>query len=124
MVLRSYRYVAFGVNNPVAFTGAAHAQQPNSPSFGKHKIGDIEVISLIDGIVEVPPREGFIWNASVELTKTALRAAGLPDVSVPFPFTAMAVKIRDHLMLIDTGTGGSPVYGPNCGTFTVTTSIA
>jgi len=103
------------LSKPVAFIGAAHAQQPVTPSFRKHKIGDLEVISLIDGIVQAPPREGFIRNAGVEQIKAALRAAGLPDDRVPIPFTAMAVKMNDQLILIDSGTGGAPVYGPSCG---------
>ena len=108
-------YAAFGLSKPIAFIGSAHAQQSINQPFRKHKIGDIEVISLVDGIVEVPHREGFIRNASVEQTKAALRAGGLSDAHVPVPFTVMAVKIRDRLMLIDSGTGGFPIYGPRCG---------
>jgi len=52
-------YAAFGLNKSVAFIGAAHAQQDGAP-FRRHKIGDLEVISLLDGAAGVPPREGFI----------------------------------------------------------------
>lgn len=108
-------YVAFGLTKPVVFIGAAHAQQPVSAPFRKHKIGDMEIISLLDGSIEVPHREGFIKNANVDQTKAALRAAGLSDAHVPIPFTAVAVKLRDRLVLVDTGAGGFPVYGPNSG---------
>jgi glyoxylase-like metal-dependent hydrolase (beta-lactamase superfamily II) len=107
-------YAAFGITKPVAFIGAAHAQQTNQ-SFFKCKVGDIEVITLSDGIVEVPHREGYIKNANVEQTKAALRVAGLSDAHVPVPFTVMAVKMGDRLMLIDSGTGGFPIYGPKSG---------
>ena len=116
-------FAAFGLSKPVAFIGAAQAQ-PANPGFFKHKVGDIEVTTLSDGIVEVPHREGFIKNANVEQTKAALRAAGLSDVHVPVPFTAMAVKIGDRLMLIDTGTGGFPIYGPKAGTLSQSMAAA
>ena len=109
-------YAAFGLTKPVAFIGAAHAQHDIGQPFRKHRVGDIEVISLTDGIVEVPHREGYIRNATVEQTKAALRAAGLSDASVPVPFTATAVRMGGELILIDAGTGGFPIYGPRAGT--------
>jgi glyoxylase-like metal-dependent hydrolase (beta-lactamase superfamily II) len=108
-------YAAFGLNKPIAFIGAAHGQQPAIQPFHRHKVGDIEVISLVDGMVEVPHREGYIRNANVEQTKAALRAAGLSDAHVPIPFAVMAVKMHDRLVLIDSGTGGFPIYGPKSG---------
>lgn len=76
-------YLAFGLKKQIAFIGAAHAQQAVSPSFRKYRIGDIEVISLIDGNVEVPPRDGFIRNAGAEQIKAGLCAAGLSDAIRP-----------------------------------------
>jgi glyoxylase-like metal-dependent hydrolase (beta-lactamase superfamily II) len=108
-------YAAFGLNKAVAFIDAAHAQQPATQPFHKHKVGDIEVISLVDGFVPVPHREGWIKNANVEQTKAALRAAGLSESHVPVPFTVTAIKMDGRLMLIDSGTGGFPIYGPNSG---------
>jgi glyoxylase-like metal-dependent hydrolase (beta-lactamase superfamily II) len=105
---------AFGLNAPIAFIGAAEAQE-RGQAYRKHKIGDIEVISLVDGLLEAPQREGWITNASVDQTKAALRAAGLTDAHVPIPFTALAINMGDRLVLIDTGTGGSPPYPPQSG---------
>jgi glyoxylase-like metal-dependent hydrolase (beta-lactamase superfamily II) len=34
---------------------------------------------------------------------------------VPIPFTAVVAKIGNRLVLIDAGTGGTPVYGPKSG---------
>lgn len=90
-------YAAFGLTKPIAFVGAAHAQQNSEQPFGRHKVGDMEITCLIDGMIRVPHREGFIRNATVEQTKAALRASGLSDDSVPVPFTAMAVKIGTAL---------------------------
>ena len=107
-------FAAFGLNAPVAFIGAAQARSLGEP-FRRHKVGDIEVFSLIDGFVEVPHREGWIRNASVEKTKAALRASGINDAHVPILFTATVLKMADRLLLVDTGTGGFPIYGQNSG---------
>src|SRR6266446_5989562 len=42
-------HTAFGLSKPVAFVGAAHDQQSAALLFRNHKIGNIEVISLVDG---------------------------------------------------------------------------
>lgn len=107
-------FAAFGLGQSVALIGAADAQQPLQ-AFSWHKIGDLEVISLMDGMIEVPPREGFIANANVDQTKAALRAGGLSDAVVPIPFTVLAVKMGARLVLVDAGTGGFPIYGPRSG---------
>lgn len=57
-------YAAFGLTKPLAFIGAAEAQQ--TPTFRKYKVGDIEVISLYDGVWEKPHDEKFINGANVE----------------------------------------------------------
>ena len=107
-------YAAFGLTKPIAFIGAAQAQTP-AQGFRKYKVGDIEVISLYDGIWEKPHDENFIKGANVEQTKTALKAAGLTDAHVPIPFTIIALKTRDSLVLIDSGTGGGQAGGPKAG---------
>jgi glyoxylase-like metal-dependent hydrolase (beta-lactamase superfamily II) len=100
-------FAAFGLDKPLAFIGAAQAQTiPTAPGFKKYKVGDIEVISLFDGIWEKPHDENFIKGANVEQTKAALKAAGLTDAFVPIPFTALAVKTGGRVVLIDSGTGG------------------
>jgi len=108
-------YGAFGLSKPIAFIGMAHAQQTPPAPFRKHKVGDIEIFSLVDGMAEVPPREGFIKNASVDEVKTALRAGNISDALIPIPFTATVIKFGDRLVLIDSGAGGFPTYGPRSG---------
>jgi glyoxylase-like metal-dependent hydrolase (beta-lactamase superfamily II) len=108
-------YTAFGLTKSIAFIGAAQAQPAPKQGFFKFKVGEMEVTSLSDGISEAAHREGWIRNATVAQTKGALRAAGLSDAFVPIPFTVLAVKIREHLVLIDSGTGGFPIYGPKAG---------
>ena len=105
-------YAAFGLDRPIAFIGAARAQQSADQPFVKYKVGDIEIISLSDGGLAVPHREGFIRNANVEQTKAALRAAGLSDANVPLPFTVMAAKMGDNLVLIRFGHGRISILWP------------
>src|SRR4029453_16223242 len=66
---------AFGLTKPIAFIGAAEAQQ-SPQGFRKYKVGDIEVISLYDGVWEKPHDENFIKGVSVDETKAPLRAGG------------------------------------------------
>jgi hypothetical protein len=106
-------YAAFGLTKPIAFIGAAEARQ--TPNFRKYKVGDIEVISLYDGVWEKSHDENFIKGVNVEQTKAALRAAGLADTLVPIPFTVIAVNTGGRLVLIDSGTGGGQAGGPKAG---------
>src|SRR5436190_19742011 len=108
-------YAAFGLDRPITFVGAACAQQSVPPPFRKYQVGDIEVFSLIDGTRDVPLREGMIRNVNVEQVKAALRGAGLPDTQSPVRFIVMALKLRDQVVLIDSGTGGHPIYGQGVG---------
>lgn len=103
----------FGLSKPIAFIGAAEAQQ--AQSFKKFMIGDIEVFSLSDGIWEKAHDENFIRGVSVDQTKAALRAAGQTDAFVPVPFTVIAVRTGGQLVLIDSGTGGGQTGGPKAG---------
>ena len=106
---------AFGLDKPLAFIGAAQAQTtPAGPGFKSYKVGDIEVISLYDGVWEKAHDENFIKGANVEQTKAALKAGGLTDAFVPIPFTIMAVKTPGGVVLIDSGTGGQ-TGGPKAG---------
>ena len=108
-------YAAFGLAKPIAFIGAAQAQQAPAQGFRKYKIGDIEVISLYDGMWEKAHDENFIKGANVEQTKAALKAGGLTDAHVPIPFTVIAINTGGRLVLIDSGTGGGQAGGPKAG---------
>jgi glyoxylase-like metal-dependent hydrolase (beta-lactamase superfamily II) len=105
-----------GLNGRVAFIGSAHAQKAMEQGFHRHKVGDIEVTALYDGVWEKGHDPGFIKNATVDETKAALAAAGLPTEFVQIPFTPSVVKTGGKIVLIDTGTGGQ-TGGPKAGTF-------
>jgi glyoxylase-like metal-dependent hydrolase (beta-lactamase superfamily II) len=108
-------YAAFGIDRPITFVDAAYAQQSGTQPFRKYKVGDVEVFSLIDGMRDVPLREGMVRNVGVEQVKTALRTAGFPENQAPVRFIVMALKLRDQVALIDSGTGGHPIYGQGNG---------
>lgn len=104
----------FGVASKVAFVHPAMAQG-TEPAFKSIKIGDIEVISLYDGMWEKPHDEGFIKGVSVDQTKASLKQAGLTDAFVPVTFTMLVVKTGGKTVLIDTGTGSGQTGGPKAG---------
>jgi glyoxylase-like metal-dependent hydrolase (beta-lactamase superfamily II) len=108
-------YAAFGLSKPISFVDAAHAQQSVTQPFRKYTVGDIEVFSLLDGMRDVPLREGMVRNVGVEQVKAALRTAGFPENQAPLRFIVMALKLRDQVVLIDSGTGGHPIYGEGNG---------
>ncbi len=98
---------ALGLDKRLAFIGPAHAQKTPDPAAGfhKYKVGSIEVTALYDGIWEKPHDAGFIKNASVEDTKTALGKAGLSTDFVSIPLTVIVLKVGDRLIMVDSGSG-------------------
>lgn len=84
--------------------------------FRSIKLGDTTIYSLSDGATQGPVRPGVIKNATMEQVRAALIDAGKSDTIARTPFTTIAIaRNDDRLILIDSGTGGAPIYGPNCG---------
>jgi hypothetical protein len=100
--------VALGLNKPLSWVTPADAQTTPDPRLGfhKYKVGAIEVTALYDGIWEKPHDSGFIRNASVEETQTALRQAGLPTEFVSIPLTVIVLKLGQKTIMVDAGSGG------------------
>jgi len=107
--------VAFGVDRPITFIGAARAQPSVTQPYRKYQVGDIEVFSLIDGMRDVPLRDGMVRNVGVDQVRAALRGAGFADNQAPSRFMVMALRLRDQVVLVDSGTGGHPIYGAGVG---------
>ncbi len=105
-----------GLNGRFAFIGTALAQKSMEQGFYRHKVGNIEVTAIYDGVWEKAHDPGFIKNATVDETKAALAAAGLTTEFVPIPFTPNVVKTGGKVVLIDSGTGGGQTGGPKAGT--------
>ena len=108
-------YAVFGLDRPIAFVGAAHAQTSATQLFRKYSVGDIEVFSLVDGMRAVPLGANRVRNASLDEIKDALKNAGLSDSQWPSRYIVMALRLRDQIVLIDSGTGGHAIYGEGTG---------
>jgi len=113
---------AFGLDRTIEIIPPASAQQGGSPTqmnpkglkFHRFNVGAIEVTQVFDGAVERDHNPAFIKNASLDDTKAALRAAGLPDEKTPNTYTVTVVKLGDRHVLFDSGNGlgsGNPNIG-------------
>lgn len=100
--------LALGLDRRVTFLGASPAAAAAMVDQGFHRfqVGDVEITALYDGLWEKPHDENFIKGVSIEQTKAALAAGGLPTDAIRIPFTAMAARIGDKTVLFDAGTGG------------------
>ena len=116
---------AFGLDKPLRLITPAEAQGERAASpgqtaqekgFTEFSVGDIEVTQLYDGVWEKEHDPNFIKQATVEETKAALRAAGLPDAHVPIPFTVTVIKTRGQTVMFDSGTGAQ--LAPTAGLIT------
>ncbi|MCB1506160.1 MAG: MBL fold metallo-hydrolase [Hyphomicrobiaceae bacterium] len=94
-----------GINSRMVFAESPAAADLMAKGYYSFKVGDIEVTTISDGIWQKPHDPGFIKNATVEETKAALTAAGLPSESVPIPFTVTVVRTGGRTIMFDSGTG-------------------
>jgi glyoxylase-like metal-dependent hydrolase (beta-lactamase superfamily II) len=124
VVSASVAAAAFGLDKPMVFIAPATAQKAGGSKallekgFTTFKVGDVEVTQLYDGIWEKAHDPAFIKQATVEETKAALRAAGLPDAHVPIPFTVTVIKTNGKTVMFDSGTGAQ--LAPTAGLITKT----
>ena len=84
-----------------------------SPGFRRTKMGDVEIISVLDGIARRPLGEEFVKNAPLAEVKALLTSQGLPTDDIDVPFTPFVVIAGGRKVLIDTGLGD--FGGPNAG---------
>lgn len=83
------------------------------PGFRRMKVGDAEVVSLVDGIARRPLGEEFVKNAPLAEVRALLSSQGLPTDYIDVPFTPFLVLAGGRKILIDTGLGD--FGGPNAG---------
>ncbi len=76
-----------------------------SPGFRRVKVGDMEVISLIDGVARRPLGEEFVKNAPIAEVRASLASQGLPTEYIDVPFTPFLVVAGNRRILMDTGLG-------------------
>jgi glyoxylase-like metal-dependent hydrolase (beta-lactamase superfamily II) len=98
---------AFGLAGSLEFITPARADAPAEPTVGfyRYKVGSIEVTAVYDGIWRKPHDPAFIKGVSVDETKAALAKAGLPTAFMPIPLTVIVLKMGDHAVMIDAGSG-------------------
>jgi len=89
----------------IVFAESKAAADLMAKGFYNFKVGDIEVTTISDGQWLKPHDPGFIRNATIDETKAALAAAGLPDDKVTIPFTVTVVKSGGKTIMFDAGTG-------------------
>ena len=84
-----------------------------SPGFRRMKLGEMEVISLIDGIARRPLGEEFVKNAPLAEVRALLASQNLPTEYIDIPFTPFLVVAGNRRILMDTGLGefGGPTTG-------------
>ena len=97
--------LVFGLEGPVNFVGAAHAQRAADSL--KYMVGDIEVFSLHEGATERVLDAGFVKNAALEDVKKALTAGGIGPDKFANPYTVTAIRRGNTVVLFDVGFGGN-----------------
>jgi len=92
---------------PVWAQNAANFGTPTlpTPGFRKIKVGDLEVISLNDGIARRPLGEEFVKNAPLAEVRALLASQNLPTDYIDIPFTPFLVVAGGRRILMDTGLG-------------------
>ena len=97
---------ALGLTGSLAFLPSTAAAAVREKGYYSYKVGgDIEVISIYDGVWEKPHDESFIIGATVEQTREALKKAGDTDEFIPIEFAFTVVRTGGKTILIDAGTG-------------------
>ena len=91
------------------FTGrgvlAAAPVGGKSTGIYRYKIGDYEIIQLMDGARTFPMPDKFVANISKDQAIQAAAAAYMPEGKVTIPFSPMIVNTGSKLVAIDTGNG-------------------
>ena len=107
------RLVAFAL--ALAATASLHAAdaRPESPGWYSTKIGRFTVTALWDGTLEMPVDEVFARPGPAQLK--ALRERAYLPATMPLSVNAFVVDTGPRIVMIDTGTGASRMFGDGLG---------
>ena len=97
---------ALGLTGQFAFLPSAQAADLRKKGHYSYKVGDIEVISIYDGVWQNDGFGGFAADVSEDQVKAALSSAGLTTDYIPVEFAFTVVKAGGKTILLDAGTGG------------------
>lgn len=97
---------ALGLTGQFAFLPSAQAADVRKKGFYSYKVGDIEVISIYDGVWQNGGFGGIAVDVSEDQVKSALSKAGLTTDYIPIEFALTVVKTGGKTIMLDAGTGG------------------
>ena len=96
---------ALGLTGQFAFLPSAQAADVRKKGHYSYKVGDIEVISIYDGVWQNKGFGDIAVDVSEEQVKTALSSAGIATDYIPIEFAFTVVKTGGKTILLDAGTG-------------------
>ncbi len=97
---------ALGLTGQLAFLPSAQAADVREKGHYSYKVGDIEVISIYDGVWQNDNFGGFAVDVTEDKVKGALTKAGLTTDYIPIEFAFTVIKTGGKTILLDAGTGG------------------
>lgn len=102
---------------PAGFALAkAPMQNTQVPGFYRFKVGAFEATVISDGPLALgTPQDGIFTGVSKADFTKVLTDNYLPTENVELEQNALLVNTGNHLVLFDTGDGGSKVFGPKSG---------
>ena len=96
-----------------AAAGIPPEKRPEPPGWYSTQIGRFTVTALWDGTLDMPVAEVFKWPAPAQL-KALLARAWVP-MTMPLSVNAFIVDTGTRVVMIDTGTGASRMFGERLG---------
>ena len=84
---------------------AAPAAGIKSSGYYTYKVGEYEIVQLMDGARTFPMPDGFVVNASKDKAIAGAEAAYMPGGKLTVPFSPMLINTGSKLIAIDTGNG-------------------
>jgi glyoxylase-like metal-dependent hydrolase (beta-lactamase superfamily II) len=100
--------------SPASLTPAlGQAAASGTSGVFRHKLGDAEVIQILEGIRLIKYPDNFIANASKEQLATLFEQAYMPGGIFRNPYCPVAVKSGGKTIVIDTGHGSGAIAQTN-----------
>lgn len=106
-------FLAAGLAGAGALTFSSVWSQQAAPNFGipglpaqgfrRMKVGNVDVISVIDGITRRPLGAEFVTNAPLEQVKALLASQNLPTDYIDVPYTPFVAVLGGRRVLFDSG---------------------
>lgn len=116
MLRLTFRSILFSLT-AVLVLSSAHAQAPMAkdatPGWYRMRLGTFEITALSDGTLQLPADEIFTSVSPARIRALLSHAYLTNDVTVTV--NAFLVNTGTKLVLIDTGTGASPMFGTKLG---------